>query len=387
MGLLKGGIKALKRLICLDIAPILRFFRDMLNIPFKLIKPALHALDPEDAHSATMMAIKSGLSPQYKPINDPRLEVKLWNKTFPNPVGLAAGFDKNAEGIAAVLKMGFGFTEVGTVTPKPQAGNPRPRIFRDPANEAVINRMGFPNKGLDVFKNNVTGFFKKAQRPQGIVGLNIGMNKDQTEPAIDYCTLIAALGNLADYFTINISSPNTPGLRNLQQRDNLLDLIARVQEQRAKSCDNLDLPALLIKLAPDLDETQQQEIAQTVMEAKVDGLILTNTTLERPDYLTTGFKDETGGLSGAPVRDKSTQIIHNFYKRTEGKIPIIGVGGISNGQDAYEKIKAGASMIQIYSALVYHGPALATKICKDLLIRLEKDGFDHISKAVGTAHN
>lgn len=358
----------------------------MINVPFKFIKPALHALDPEDAHCVTMKAIKAGLSPKYKAINDPRLEVNLWNRTFPNPVGLAAGFDKNAEGIGSVLNMGFGFTEVGTVTPKPQDGNPRPRIFRDAKNEAVINRMGFPNRGLDVFKENVTAFFKKAHRPAGIVGLNIGMNKDQTEPADDYCILIDALGRLADYFTINISSPNTPGLRNLQQRDNLLALVARVQEQRTKSCNNDDFPPLLIKLAPDLDEAQQEEIAQTVMEAKVDGLILTNTTLERPDYLSDGFKDEMGGLSGVPIRNKSTQIIHNFYKLTEGKMPIIGVGGISSGADAYEKIKAGASMVQIYSALVYQGPALATKICKDLLTLLEQDGFDHISKAVGTAH-
>lgn len=359
----------------------------MLNIPFKVIKPALHALDPEKAHNVTMAALKMGVHPNFKAINDPRLQVNLWNRQFPNPVGLAAGFDKNAEAIGAILKMGFGFTEVGTVTPKPQEGNPKPRVFRDPANEAVINRMGFPNKGVDDFKANVVAYFKKAQRPQGIVGLNIGMNKDQTEPANDYCALIESLGQLADYFTINISSPNTPGLRNLQQRDHLLALIERIQDQRAKSCDTQDPPPILIKLAPDLDEAQQKEIAQTVLEAKVDGLILTNTTLERPDYLTSGFKDEMGGLSGAPVRDKATQIIGNFYKLTEGKMPIIGIGGISNGADAYEKIKAGASLVQIYSALVYHGPELAVKICKDLLILLDKDGFDHISKAVGTAHN
>lgn len=358
----------------------------MLNIPFKVIKPALHALDPEKAHMVTMSALKNGLHPTFKAINDPRLQVNLWNRNFPNPVGLAAGFDKNAEAIEAILKMGFGFTEVGTVTPKSQDGNPRPRVFRDPINEAVINRMGFPNKGLDVFKANVVTYFKKANHPQGIVGLNIGMNKDQTEPANDYCALIESLGQLADYFTINISSPNTPGLRNLQQRDNLLALIERIHKQRTKSCDQDDPPPILIKLAPDLNESQQSEIAQTVIEAGVDGLVLTNTTLERPDYLSAGFKDEMGGLSGVPVRYKSTQIIGNFYKLTHGGMPIIGIGGISNGADAYEKIKAGASLIQLYSALVYHGPELAVKICKDLLDLLEKDGFDHISKAVGTAH-
>lgn len=346
----------------------------------------MHALDPEDAHCATLLAIKSGLAPRFKAVDDERLKVSLLGLNFPNPVGLAAGFDKNAEGIEAVLNMGFGFTEVGTVTPKPQSGNPRPRIFRDPKNEAVINRMGFPNKGLNVFKENVSAFFKKGVRPNGIVGLNIGMNKEQTEPANDYCALIDALGGLADYFTINISSPNTPGLRNLQQRDNLLELIARVKDQRSKSCDAENTPPLLIKLAPDLDDAQQKEIAQTLIEAGVDGLILTNTTLERPDYLSSGFKEETGGLSGAPLRNKSTQIIHNFYALTEGKLPIIGVGGISSGQDAYEKIKAGASLVQIYSAMVYHGPELATQICKDLITLIEKDGYNHISKAVGTAH-
>lgn len=358
----------------------------MLNIPFKVIKPALHALDAEKAHSITMTALKSGLHPTFKIIDDPRLKVTLWDREFPNPVGLAAGFDKNAEAIGAVLKMGFGFTEVGTVTPKPQEGNPKPRVFRDPAHEAVINRMGFPNKGLDVFKANVVSYFKKGNRPQGIVGLNIGMNKDQSEPANDYCALIESLGQLADYFTINISSPNTPGLRNLQQRDNLLALVKRIREQRTLSCDEHDPPPILIKLAPDLDTAQQKELAHTVMEAEVDGLILTNTTLERPEYLSAGFKDQMGGLSGAPVRDKSTQIISHFYKYTHGKIPIIGIGGISSGADAYEKIKAGASLVQLYSALVYHGPELATQICKDLLIFIEKDGFDHISQAVGAAH-
>jgi len=350
------------------------------------MKPALHALDPEKAHSVTMMALKNGLHPSFKPINDERLKVKLWGLNFPNPIGLAAGFDKNAEVMNAILKMGFGFTEVGTVTPRPQSGNPKPRVFRDPKNKAVINRMGFPNGGLDGFKGNVDNFLAQKNKPAGIMGLNIGMNKEQTEPALDYCALIAALGDRADYYTINISSPNTPGLRNLQQRDHLMDLVAKVREQRAKSCDKNAPPPLLIKLAPDLDEAQQAELAQAVIDAQIDGIILTNTTLERPDYLSAGFKDEMGGLSGAPVRDKATQIIGNFYKLTNGAIPIIGVGGISSGADAYEKIKAGASLVQLYSALVYHGPELATKICKDLIILLEQDGYSHILDAVGTAH-
>lgn len=203
---------------------------------FSIIKPALHAIDPETAHGLTIQSLKSGLYPHYKKLDDSRLTTKLWNLNFQNPVGLSAGFDKNADVIAPILNMGFGFTEVGTVTPQPQKGNPRPRVFRNVQNEAVINRMGFPNKGLDVFKQNVCAFKKKKNRTTGIVGLNIGMNKDQPEPADDYCALIKELGKFADYFTINISSPNTPGLRNLQTRDNLLPLINRVKTARKNHC-------------------------------------------------------------------------------------------------------------------------------------------------------
>ena len=280
--------------------------------------------------------------------------------------------------------MGFGFVETGTVTPKPQEGNPSPRIFRDGKNEAVINRMGFPNKGCDVFKDNIEKFLAQRPRPSGLVGINIGMNKDQKDPAKDYCSLLRHLGAYGDYFTINISSPNTPGLRNLQQRDNLLELVTLIKEERRKSCDKTFPPPLLVKLAPDLDEAQQSEIAETVLEAEIDGLILTNTTLERPDFLPEKFRNEMGGLSGKPLTEKSTSIIRNFYKLTQGKIPLIGAGGISSGADAYEKIKAGASLIQLYSALVYHGPELANQINRELLHLLEKEGFKSITEAVGT---
>ena len=357
-----------------------------LNIPFKFTKPIFHAMDPETAHHVGICAMRNGLHPHYEAVNDARLNVKLWNQKFSNPVGLAAGFDKNAEVMDAMLKMGFGFVEVGTVTPKPQEGNPRPRVFREPKSEAVINRMGFPNKGLQTFKENIVKFSSQTNRPSGIVGLNIGMNKDQTDPAADYCYLIQELGSYADYFTINISSPNTPGLRNLQSRENLLPLLERIKEQQAQSCDTSKLPPLLVKLAPDLDDAQQEELAQAALDGGIDGLILTNTTLARPKFLPEKFRTEMGGLSGKPLTQKSTEVIRKFYALTKGQIPIIGVGGISSGQDAYDKIKAGASLIQLYSALVYHGPETANQINQDLLLLLEKDGLTSIQDAVGLDH-
>lgn len=357
-----------------------------LNIPFKYTKPLFHAMDPETAHTVGLHAMKKGLHPHYDAVQDERLKITLWDRQFPNPVGLAAGFDKNAEVIGPMLKMGFGFVEVGTVTPKPQEGNPRPRVFRNIDNEAVINRMGFPNKGLPDFKSNIENFLETKPRPKGIVGINIGMNKEQTDPASDYCLLLRALCNYGDYFTINISSPNTPGLRNLQSRENLLPLLERIKEERTKSCRESFKPPLLVKLAPDLDGNQQEEIAQIVLEAKIDGLILTNTTLDRPEFLPKKFRHEMGGLSGKPLTDKSTAIIRNFYALTNGKIPIIGVGGISSGQDAYDKIKAGASLVQLYSSLVYHGPEIANQINNDLLQFLDRDGFSSIKDAVGSDH-
>jgi dihydroorotate dehydrogenase len=298
---------------------------------------------------------------------------------------MSAGFDKNAEVIGASFNMGFGFVEVGTVTPKPQEGNPQPRIFRDVANDAVINRMGFPNGGMEVFKANLEAFLSRKKRPSGVVGLNIGMNKTQAEPAKDYATLIRMLGPMADYITINISSPNTPGLRDLQKREPLLELIAAVKNAREKAC-GAHPPALLVKLAPDLDEAQQAEMAQTLMDGGVDGVILGNTTLDRPESLPEGFRGEAGGLSGQPLTDKSTEVIANFYKLTDGKLPIIGVGGISNGAQAYDKIKAGASLVQLYTALVFKGPALVGAINAELLALLKADGYNSIVEAVGADH-
>lgn len=354
-----------------------------IKIPFSAIRPALYSLQPEAAHTVTIQSLKYGLTPKQKQIKDERLNIILWDLTFENPVGLAAGFDKNAEAVKGLFDLGFGAIEVGTVTPKPQAGNPKPRVFRDVANDAVINRMGFPNKGLNTFKENVQRYLTHQSKNKAVLGLNIGMNKDQTEPESDYCALINELNQYADYFTINISSPNTPGLRNLQQRENLLPLIKKVKAAR----DNLDsenTPPLLVKLAPDLKKEEQEEIAKTLVGAGIDGIILSNTTLERPEFLPENFRSEMGGLSGKPLTNKSTDIIRNFYKLTKGKIPIIGVGGISNAQDAYDKICAGASLIQIYSGLIFKGPDLIHDINKGLLELIENDGFKNLNEAIGS---
>ncbi len=352
---------------------------------YKYAKPAIFKIDPETAHGLTIKALKTGIMRPCKITKSDKLEQNIFGLHFPNPVGMAAGFDKNAEVIEPILNLGFGFTEVGTVTPKPQSGNPRPRIFRDPKSESIINRMGFPNGGLRTFKPNIENFLNSPARSKGVVGINIGMNKNQTNPAKDYCELIRTLAPLAEYLTVNISSPNTPGLRDLQQKDVLLELISKMMAARAETCPE-NPPALLIKLAPDLDETSQEEIAAALLEAKIDGVILSNTTLDRPEFLENKFKSEKGGLSGAPLRDKSTNIIHNFYKLTGGKLPIIGIGGISNADHAYEKIKAGASLVQLYTGMIYAGPEIAKNINAGLISLLEKDGYNTISDAIGANH-
>ena len=344
---------------------------------YPLLRPAVFRIDPETAHNMTLKALKAGVVRTCSPRpNNDQLKQDLFGLSFDNPVGLAAGFDKNAEVIDPILKLGFGFAEVGTVTPRPQAGNPKPRLFRDPPNKAVINRLGFPNAGLETFKRNLL----RAKRDRGLVGINIGMNKDTKEPSDDYCKLIEALAEHADYLTVNISSPNTPGLRDLQQKENLAPFLKKLTETRGKNG-----PAILVKFAPDLDEQQQQDISAAILDSDVDGIILTNTTLERPDILSADFAQEKGGLSGAPVREYSTHVIRNFHKLTDGKLPIIGVGGVSSADDAYEKIKAGASLIQLYTGMIYEGPNIANAINSSLNELLARDGFSTISEAIGSA--
>ena len=360
---------------------------------YDLAKPLLFSLPPETAHHLGINALKTGL-PLYKKKtnNSPMLKTSLWGLEFSNPIGMAAGFDKNAEVIQPLFNMGFGFVEVGTVTPKAQEGNPCPRIFRNPKDIAVINRMGFPNQGMERFLQRVLRYRDKQQNnpqnseaPVGVLGINIGMNKDQSEPAEDYCQLIHALGPHADYLTINISSPNTPGLRNLQEKTHFINLIQIIK----KSCIALESsisrahPPLLVKLAPDLSEEQQQDLAQAALECGIQGLILTNTTLSRPENLPESFAKETGGLSGGPLKDLSTEVIRSMFRKTQGKIPIIGVGGIASGKDAYEKIKAGASLVQLYSAFIFQGPQITSQICSELEELLAQDGLRSIQDAIG----
>lgn len=353
---------------------------------YRFIRPGIFKIDPEAAHGLTIKALKTGVIKSCNPTKSDRLTQDVLGLKFENPVGMAAGFDKNAEVIVPLLKLGFGFTEAGTVTPKPQGGNPRPRIFRDPSNDAVINRMGFPNGGIRAFKPNLDKARNDPTRPDdGIIGINIGMNKGQQNPAEDYLELISAFAEHADYLTVNISSPNTPGLRDLQEKEPLTELLSALMKRVRQVCPDYPTP-LLVKLAPDLTEKQQEEIAETLIENKVNGVILTNTTLDRPDTLPSKFSNETGGLSGAPVRDKSTKVIKNFYKLTKGNLPIIGVGGIQTAQHAYEKIKAGASLVQLYTGMIYEGPDIANNINKGLLELMDKDGFENISQAIGADH-
>lgn len=352
---------------------------------YQTLRPALFKLDPETAHGAGIRALKSGLIKAPETIKDPALESMVAGLKFPNPVGMAAGFDKNAEVIGPLFKLGFGFVETGTVTPKPQRGNPRPRVFRDVVSEAVINRMGFPGEGMNAYKSNVEKFLGGSDRPSGVLGLNIGMNKSQTEPAKDYGVLIRMLGPMADYMTINISSPNTPGLRDLQKREPLLELLAAVFDEREKACGKTAPPPIFVKLAPDLDGAQQEELAAVALESGISGLILGNTTLDRPDTLNASFRAEKGGLSGQPLTDKSTAVIRNFYKLTKGAVPIIGVGGVQTAQQAYDKIKAGASLVQLYTGFIYKGPTIAHDINKGLLELLKRDGYSNITEAIGKA--
>ncbi len=324
---------------------------------FNLTKPFLHGKDAEDAHLLTIRALKC-MPPFPLPKSDPRLAQKLFGLDFPNPLGLAAGFDKNAEVPDAMLRLGFGFAEVGTLTPLPQAGNPKPRLFRLSEDQAVINRMGFNNQGhWEALKR------LKRRRRVGIVGVNIGANKDSVDRASDYVAGIAAFSEVADYITVNISSPNTPGLRGLQSATELQNLLRRLNDARATQARR---PAMLLKIAPDLGEAEMSDIAACCAGGAVDGVIISNTTLSRP-ILSSVHGSESGGLSGRPLNALSTRQLARFYLISKGLIPLIGVGGIEDGETALAKIQAGASLLQIYSALVYRGPALIGDILRTLM--------------------
>lgn len=341
---------------------------------FALAKPFLHALDPEDAHQATIKAL------QYMPAcasrADPLLQQKLFGLNFPHPLGLAAGFDKNAETMRAMKGLGMGHVEIGTVTLRPQAGNDKPRVFRSARDHAVINRMGFPNAGADVFFRNLAAY--RETGGQALVGVNIGKNKDSGDTLSDYTELAKCAKGLADYVTINISSPNTPGLRDLQNGD-----FVRRCLDGTRSVYN---GPVLIKLAPDLDEAQKKDLAQALRDGNASGAILTNTTLDRPAHLDAAFASQTGGLSGLPLKHKALETLRAFYNLTDGKIPLIGVGGIDDAEDVYHRILAGASLVQVYTALVFKGPGLISDIVNRLPQLLRSGGFTSLSQAVGADH-
>jgi len=343
-----------------------------------LVLSIARMLSPEWAHNLTIKALKTGAVSGRLPSDDPILSVSLWGRHFPNPIGLAAGFDKNAEVPDAMLRLGFGFVEIGSVTPLPQSGNPKPRLFRLPRDQAVINRMGFNNQGLEVVAKRLA-----ARNRMGILGVNLGKNRDATDAVADYCLGVSTLGAFADYLVINISSPNTPGLRDLQNKGEIERLIERVVDARhnLKSGN----PPILVKIAPDLTPEQAIYLAEISVAAGVDGMVISNTTTARPDTLKSRHKAETGGLSGKPLFEPSTKLLADIYRLTAGRLTLIGVGGVSSGDDAYAKIRAGASLVQLYTGLVYGGTPLIGQIKKDLAARLRRDGFNNIAAAVGSA--
>jgi dihydroorotate dehydrogenase len=340
---------------------------------FPLIRPLIYRFDAERAHRLTIGLLK--LAPlSNPPASDPRLAVSAFGLTFPNPLGLAAGFDKNAEVPDALLAQGFGFVEVGTLTPRPQAGNPQPRLFRLTEDKAVINRMGFNNNGqADALAR------LKLRRGRGLVGVNIGANKDSADRIADYEHGLSIFTGVADYLTVNISSPNTPGLRALQSREELRSLLDRLNTARFKAARR---PPMLLKIAPDLRDDELEDIAHVCGGGAVDGIIVSNTTLSRPP-LVSAHKDEAGGLSGAPLFALSTQTLAKLYLISEGRIPLIGVGGISDTETAWIKLRAGASLLQIYSALIFRGPQLIPEILDGLSKRLAARGFSSLAAAVG----
>ncbi len=337
-------------------------------------------MEPESAHGLTLWALKKGIVPSPNPFEDPALKVRLWGMDFANPVGLAAGFDKNGEVTDALLDQGFGFIEVGSVTPRPQPGQSKPRLFRLSPDHAVINRMGFNNDGQEVMAKHLG-----KRRHPGIVGANLGRNQGSNDPIADFVAGAGALADAADYLVVNVSSPNTPGLRTLQGRDQLSNLLEAVLATR-NAGPPPDGPPLLLKIAPDLSEADKEDIAEVAMVAKIDGLIATNTTIARPTGLTSPSRTEAGGLSGRPLFEPSTGVLADMYRLTQGKLPLIGVGGIESAHHAYAKIRAGASLVQLYTALIFYGPGLVNKIKRDLVQLIRADGFDTVAAAVGADH-
>jgi len=348
---------------------------------FPLIRPLLRSLPAEGAHRLTLAALGCRMGALVGGRADPdpdNLAQILWGRAFPNPVGIAAGFDKDAQVPDAMLRLGFGFAETGTVTPRPQRGNSKPRIFRLYEDGAVINRLGFNNRGLEQTLSRL-----RARPRQGVVGVNLGKNRDTQDDVADYLEGVRRVGALADYLVINVSSPNTPGLRDLQRRDILGGLLRRVVAARDEAAPGTPL---LVKIAPDLTEAERADIAALAPETGIDGIVVANTTVSRPPGLRSPQAGEAGGLSGRPLFAPSTALLGEMYRLTQGKIPLIGVGGIATAEDAYAKIRAGASLVQLYTALVFDGPALIGRIKRGLAALLTRDGHSSIAEAVGADH-
>jgi dihydroorotate dehydrogenase len=335
--------------------------------------PVLRLIDPERAHGLALRALAAGLAPTAPPSDDPRLAVTAFGLDFPNPIGLAAGFDKNAAVGMPLFRLGFGFIETGTVTPLPQAGNPRPRIFRLREDQAVINRLGFNNDGLAAYLANLS---RLAARPVPL-GANVGINKLGADPVRDYPALVAAVAPVVDYVVVNVSSPNTPGLRDLQTEASLRAILQAVAAEPSR-------PAVLVKIAPDLAPEGLEAVVETCVETAVQGLIVTNTTISRPPGLLSDHAAQAGGLSGRPLRALSNAVLARAYKLAQGRLVLIGAGGIFTGADILAKIEAGAALVQLYTGFAYHGPALIPRLKRELLAAMDRSGFHSVADAVGT---
>jgi len=336
--------------------------------------PLLRRLDPERAHEIALVALRLGLAGRDTTTNDPMLAVEVLGHRFANPIGLAAGFDKNAVAVTSLMQLGFGFVETGTVTPRPQPGNPRPRLFRLAEDSAVINRMGFNNAGIDAYLQRL------AHRPRGsaIVGANVGINKEGADPERDYPALIAAIAPYADYAVINVSSPNTPGLRDLQGEAQLRAIL------RAVAAHVPQLPPLLVKIAPDIGDADLEALVQSCVEGGVQGLIVSNTTTSRPAGLRSQWARESGGLSGPPLFRLSTSVLARAFLLARGRLVLIGAGGVSSGEHALTKLRAGASLVQLYTGFAYAGPALIPQLKRELADCLRSAGFHRVTDAVGS---
>ena len=342
---------------------------------YQIINSLINKLDPEIAHSLAIQFLKNLYIPLFPSKDDEILKINILGNEFLNPIGLAAGFDKNAEVYDKMFALGFGFAEVGTITPKAQEGNSKPRVFRLIEDEAIINRLGFPNQGLVKIKSRI-----ETKKAAGILGINIGPNKDSASRIDDYVECFKNFHNLCSYICINISSPNTENLRNFHEQENLKKLLTEVLNIKKNLSSKTPI---VLKISPDINDADIDMICKNILEFNLDGLVLTNTSVKLRENLVNKQKNETGGLSGNPIKDTSNLIIKKFFKTLKGKVPIIGVGGIDSGASAYEKIRAGASLLQLYTGLVYKGPFVVTAIKQELAELLRRDGFSSLQKAVG----